>query len=130
MGVNRTSLSAGVIIGKILAEDPEISSKVTKVFPVGVNEATLPYVIYRCCKAEVMPVKSPGAPDNTNIEVMCLAESYGESVELAEAVRAALDFRKGEHNGLKMRKCSFVDREETYDSNAFIQALLFSVQIY
>lgn len=129
MAGNKTSISAGLIIGKILSEDVTVSSMATKVFPVVVDEAKLPYVVYRCAKTEVMPIKGLGAPDEAMIEVLCMAEDYGGSVELAEAVRNALDFRAAEIPGLRMRKSSFAGREELYENDAYIQALLFRVQI-
>ncbi|MDE6772069.1 MAG: DUF3168 domain-containing protein [Muribaculaceae bacterium] len=129
MAGNRTSISAGIIVGKLLAEDPDVSSMVTTVFPVAVAKAKLPYVGYRCRETEVTAVKAPGAPDTVLMEVPCFAAQYMESVRLAEAVRAALDFRQAETEGIRMRKCMFAGREEIYEHEAYVQVLLFRVDI-
>ena len=70
----------------------------------------------------------PGA-DTVTMEVFCYAAQYADSVELAEAVRAALDYSKGERAGLTMRSCTLVDSEELYEDDAFVQQLLFAVKI-
>ena len=79
---------------------------------------------------EQNPTKAgyPGA-DTVTIEVICYTEKYGEGVELAEAVRAALDGKQGEKDGLVMRSCVLTDSEEGYDSDAYAQQLVFNVKI-
>ena len=57
------------------------------------------------------------------------AATYQESVELAEAVRAALDYAQGEKDGLVMRSCILADGEELYEDDAYVQSLTFKVQI-
>lgn len=88
MAVPKTSLSAGAIIRAVLLEDPEVSARTNKVFPVATDSAELPYILYRRSSLAARPQKSgqPGA-DEIQIEVICFTERYGEGVELAEAVR-------------------------------------------
>ena len=43
----KTSISAGLIIGDILANDPAVKAIATEVFPVVTDEAALPYVSFR-----------------------------------------------------------------------------------
>lgn len=129
MAGNKTSISSGIIVGKILMEDPEVSSMVTKVFPVVVDEATLPYVAYRCVATEVTDTKCSGSPDTAVIEVGCFAATYGESVRLAESVRAALDMKTAEADGIRMRKSQFSGRKEGSEGDAYVQNLVFRVDI-
>ena len=63
------------------------------------------------------------------IEVICYTEKYSEGVELAEAVRAALDGKQSEKDGLVMRSCVLTDSEEGYDSDAYAQQLVFNIKI-
>ena len=104
MAVPKTSLSAGAIIRAVLLEDAEVSSRVNKIFPVAADEATLPYIVYRRSELVSNPQKSgqPGA-DEIEMEILCFAARYGEGIELAEAVRAALDMISAEHNGQRIR---------------------------
>lgn len=126
----QTSLNAGVIIRDILINDADVSRIATKVFPVVTDKATLPYVAYRRSRLEHNPTKAknPGA-DTVQIDINCYAATYQESVELAEAVRAALDYAQGEKDGLVMRSCILTDGEELYEDDAYVQSLTFKVQI-
>lgn len=130
MAVPKTSLSAGAIIRAVLLEDAEVTARTNKVFPVATDSAELPYILYRRTSLSANPQKSgqPGA-DEIQIEVICFTERYGEGVELAEAVRAALDQVSAEHGGMHMRSCYLIDSEEAYQDDAFVQQLVFSVKI-
>lgn len=67
--------------------------------------------------------------ESAEIEVACYAASYSDSVELAEAVRAALDRRQAEAEGLHMRCCTLIDSSEDYYDDAYIQTLVFDVKV-
>ena len=126
----KTSLSAGAIIRDILVHDADVMAIAKKVFPVVTDKAELPYVAYRRSRLEhnTTKAKNPGA-DTVQIDINCYAATYQESVELAEAVRAALDYSQGEKDGLVMRSCTLADGEEIYENDAFVQCLTFRVQI-
>lgn len=130
MAVPKTSLSAGAIIRAVLLEDAEVAARTNKIFPVATDCAELPYILYRRTSLSPNPQKSgqPGA-DEIQVEVICFTERYGEGVELAEAVRAALDQVDAKHNGLRMRSCYLLDSEEAYQDDAFVQQLVFSAKM-
>ena len=130
MAVPKTSLSAGAIIRAVLLEDAEVAARTNKIFPVATDCAELPYILYRRTSLSPNPQKSgqPGA-DEIQVEVISFTERYGEGVELAEAVRAALDQVDAEHNGLRMRSCYLLDSEEAYQDDAFVQQLVFSAKM-
>lgn len=130
MAANKTSLSAGSIIRDMLLKDAEVKKRTNKVFPVATDTAILPYILYRRASLEQNPTKAGylGA-DTVAIEVVCYTEKYADGVELAEAVRAALDGKQGEKDGLAMRSCILTDSEEGYDSDAYAQQLVFNVKI-
>lgn len=126
----KTSLSAGAIIRNMLLSDEEVKAKTNKVFPVATDTAQLPYILYRRAALSHNPTKSgmPGA-DTVTMEVVCYTAQYAEGVELAEAARAALDYRQGELDGIRMRSCILVDSEEGYEDDAYVQQLVFQVKI-
>lgn len=128
MAVNKTSLSAGEIIRAVLTSDETVMGIVTKVFPVATDEARLPYVMYRRANIEQVPSKGLGA-DTVGIEVTCYTEQYTQGVELAEAVRAALDGKQAEIDGLRMRSCVLTDSEEAWEDDAYVQQLVFTIKI-
>lgn len=129
MAVNKSSLSAGEIIRAVLVEDPEVAARTTKVYPVVADEAKLPYVVYRRIQLEQDATKGRRGADTIGIEVLCYTEQYTPGVELAEAVRDALDGKQAEVDGLVMRSCHLSDSEEGWQDDAYVQQLVFTVKM-
>ena len=130
MAVPKTSLSVGAIIRAVLLENADVASRTNKIFPVVTDSAELPYILYRRAGLESNPQKSgqPGT-DYVELEILCFAKRYSESVELAEAVRAALDYVSATHDDMRMRSCYLIGGEESYQADAYVQQLVFSVKI-
>lgn len=122
-------MSAGLVIHQVLTSDSEVMARASKVFPLNTDSAVLPYVSYRRTSMEAIAVKNKPCSDTTAVEVLCFAKSYGESVDLAEAVRAALDGCRASASGLEMRVCTLADSTEMWEDDAFIQQLIFNVKI-
>ena len=129
MAVNKSSLSAGEIIRAVLVEDPEVAARTTKVYPVVADEAKLPYIVYRRTQLEQDATKGRRGADTVGIEVICYTEQYTPGVELAEAVRDALDGKQSTVDGLVMRSCHLTDSEEGWQDDAFMQQLVFTVKM-
>lgn len=129
MGVSKSSLSAGEIIRDILVNNAEVSARAKKVFPVVEDSAELPYIVYRRTQLEQEPAKGRRGADTVGIEILCYTQHYTEGVELAEAVRDALDGAQGEKDGLVMRSCYLADSEEAWQDDAYVQQLVFNVKI-
>jgi hypothetical protein len=129
MAVSKSSLSAGEIIRAVLTSDPEVTARAKKVYPVVEDTAELPYVVYRRTQLEQGQVKGRRGNDNVTIEVLCYTKGYTEGVELAEAVRDALDNKTAESDGLVMRSCYLTDSEEAWQDDAYLQVLVFNVKM-
>lgn len=130
MALKKTSLSAGAVIRDLLLANKEVKRRTNNIFPVVIDKAQLPYILYRRAALLHNPNKAgaPGA-DTVTIEVVCYTAQYAAGVELAEAVRAALDYAHGEREGVIMRGCTLVDSEEGYEDDAYVQQLVFQVKI-
>ena len=129
MAVSKSSLSAGEIIRAVLTSDPEVTARAKKVYPVVEDTAELPYVVYRRTQLEQGQVKGRRGNDNVTIEVLCYTKGYTEGVELAEAVRDALDNKTAESDGLVMRSCYLTGSEEAWQDDAYLQVLVFNVKM-
>lgn len=129
MAVNKTSLSVGEIIYDVLTNDAEVMARTNKVFPVVTDKATLPYVAYRRSRLEHNPVKGTQGADTVQIDVLCFAAKYGDGVQLAEAVRQALDGKQATKDTLIMRSCMIAGGEEYYENDAYIQELNFIIKV-
>ena len=133
MAVNKTSLSAGVLIRELLLDSAEVTARTNKVYPVATDKAELPYILYRRASMEQNPQKTgnPGA-DTVQMEVICFAADYDDCLELAEAVRGALDNKRDmqtDDETLTMRSCLLVDSEEAWQGDAYVQQLIFNVKV-
>jgi len=130
MAVNKTSLSAGSIIRSILLDDSAVNSITKNIFPVVTDKAILPYILYRRMSLlhNATKANQPGA-DTIQLEVICYTEKYIDGINLAEAVRSALDYSQGELDGLTMRSCILSGSEEAWQDDAYAQQLVFDIKI-
>lgn len=126
--VKKTALSAGIIIRDILANSESVGTD--KIYPVVSDNATTPYIVYRRISAQNVPTRAANGADAITVEILCMDSDYSGSVELAEAVRAALEYAKLEKEDLVMRGCTLEDSEELWQDDTFIQRLIFRVRIY
>ncbi len=124
-----TSLSAGIVINDILSNDEAVMAIANDVFPIVADEAKLPYIAYRRGNYEQDPVKTGYGADTIQVEVNCYADTYANSIELAEAVRAALDGKQKTVDGVAMRSCYMSSSSEDWENDAFVQSLVFTIKI-
>lgn len=128
---HKTSISAGLLIFALLSEDPDVSRMASRIFPVAINaeDVPLPFVVFRALKSEDTQTKPSRGYDTCMMAVDCAGGTYEEAVELAEHVRAALEDKECERGGLSLGLCFMSDREEFYDSDAFIERLIFTITV-
>lgn len=133
MGVSKTILSAGELIKKALTTNDRVQSLTARIVPVVATDgATTRYVVYRRTSLEQNPVKAKDGSYTGVFEVSCYAEKYDDSVELAEAVKNALDGKKiesDETDGINARSVTLSDAYEDYEADAFVQVLTFKIKI-
>lgn len=125
----KTALSTGELVYGILSEDAAVMAIATDVFPVmSPTEAALPFVVY--ARTELTAVPDTRAVAHTiKMGIMCLAADYDTSVALAEAVTAALDHRRLKTPDLDMRSATLTGAVETFEGDAYIQELEFTLKI-
>lgn len=127
--MSKSSISVGEVVRHVLMEDIQVSSRVRKIFPVVVDNATLPYIVYRRSGMKQDPTKQVRGADTVVMQIVCYTEDYQSGVELAESVRDALDGKWAEHGGLRMRSCTLSDCQESWVDNAYVQNLIFTINL-
>ena len=119
-----TSLSIGSAIRETLVQHG-VDKRVSKIFPLVVDDAKLPYILYRRSGFKQNATKTPvKTPDVVEVEVACFAATYSESVEIAELVRKVLDYGKA----AAYRGCFLIDASEHFVDGSFVQNLRFEVR--
>ena len=83
----------------------------------------------RCGLEQHTEIVGLSESDRIEMELICCTADYGEGIELAEAVRNALDHITATHDGQRMRSCTLIGAEEDYQDDAFIQKLIFDIKI-
>ena len=129
--LTKTSISAGLLVYRLLSEDAAVSAMATRIFPVAITaeNVTLPFVVFRAVTADPTGGKPGRGFDTCQIAVDCAAGGYAEAVGLAEAVRAALEDRECTRDGISIGISMMTDREEFYDSDAFVERLIFTITV-
>lgn len=99
------------------------------VYPLVADEGTtFPFMIYRRSSGYSISTKDGIYSSVANIDVMIAAQSYEESIELADKVLLQLESTRGNVAGFDIWGIRMVDSNETYIENSFIQELKFSVE--
>lgn len=129
-----TSLSAGLLVNDILSHDAGVGAVSSDVFPVvSEPDAVLPYICYRQSALQNVAAKGSIGADAVTVEVLCYANTYAQTVAMAEAVRTALDNVQATYedaNGtLVARSIQLIDSEEGWSDDAYIKSLTFIIRI-
>ena len=111
-----------MIVGKaiyyLLTNATDVTDIVnTRVYPeVAQQDAALPYIVYNVTNNEPTDTKpEPSKLDTAQVEVNIYSDSYTEAIDLAVAVRAALDRVKGTYNGVNVQSIQYLNEIIDFD---------------
>lgn len=88
-----------------------------------------PAISYRRVGMETDYTKPAAARSTAIVEIWIFAPSYPESVDLAEAVRAAIEARSGIVRGIRLIRSSLANAVEDFAGDKYIQILTFNLTI-
>ncbi len=112
-------------------ENEDVRAITERVFPVVTDTAKLPYIFYRVSSFEHDATKDREGADIIGVEVVCCTETYAECVNLAEAVRGALDYQAYESSDgtLRLRSCNLSGYDQTWEDDAHVGTLNFTLRV-
>lgn len=120
----KTALSTGLILMEML------KGVGVRAFPVvGKTGEELPYICYRRTSVDPTLAKGAGSADKATVTLNCWAATYQESMEIAEAVREALDRQECDCRDLQARAITMIDASEDWEGDAYCQILVFRVSV-
>ncbi len=94
----------------------------TRIYPLIPKGATLPYVIYSRSSVKRYPVSSGSTGlVTTVVRLVSFADHYGAAVEVAEALRDALDGKTGTVGDQSFEPCQLVAESDNIDPVEFAQ---------
>lgn len=118
-------------IYQVLSADSVLASMVgTKIFPLlAKNEVEAPFIIIQRDTVNPDYDKSEMTNADTDATVFVAANSYTESLAIAERVVAVLDKKTAHYAGFDVDDATLTGASEHATDNGFIQQLMFNFQI-
>ncbi len=126
-----TGLSISMHINALLKDDTALTELIgDRMYPiVTVHETTFPFVVYERTAVGSEYTKDGRTEDSVSCAVYILAETYEESVRIAELARKALEGKAADYDGFSVTDAEFSGATEAYDSDTFIQRLDFQFTV-
>lgn len=98
----------------------------TRIFPLGSKkEVAYPFIVYERDSVAPNYDKEQRSYTNTTVTVYCVAETYDQSINLAEAVVAALECNDAAYDGYTVQGGQVTSAAEGYVEGAFVQQITF-----
>lgn len=116
--------------GLLEADDAVVGYVGDKIYPVYLTkDEVCPFILYR--RESVTPNYTKdrhSTGDDVIVEVSVLAENYGESIEIADAVRVALEKRKYKSDQITVSNIDMIQAQEDYVDGVYVQVLNFRLK--
>lgn len=122
-------LSISKHIHAVLSGSAEIVAAIgaNKVFPIATKtEVNFPFIVYERDSVTPRYDKSGQSTTDTSVSVYVLAESYTQSLDIAEMVVKALERVEAEYADFKVIGATMQSASESYTANTFVQQITFN----
>ena len=121
-----SSLSLGKALTTILNNVAE-----SKIFPIVANpDTTYPFIVYK--RTGLIPANTKDRynyRELATVEIIVAANSYSNSLEIAEQVKTELEHVRGTFNNIQFGEVVMISATEDYLDDAYIQKLTFQIEI-
>lgn len=120
------TLKVGAALLTLLNASTELVAKVgNRIYPVIADDTQMPFVIYARVGLTPAHSKDGSSKDSVFMTVRVVGE-YGDSIDIAELVIAAVKGRRGIYAGVNIDTVRLSDAEEGWDDNSgYVQDLTF-----
>lgn len=114
-------------IYKTLTENADVLKAVgRKIYPIATkSEVKFPFIVYERENITSQYNKNAGVSAFVDVSVYVLAETYGESEDIAEMVIKALDRKGGDYDGFEVVTATLTNVPESYIGNTYVQQVQF-----
>lgn len=98
-----------------------------KIYPIATkNEVPFPFIVYERDSVTPRYDKSGASVTDSVVNVYILAESYTESIDIAEMVINALERKEAVYDSFQVIGAVMQGASESYTANTFVQQITFS----
>ena len=127
-------MNVGKALFEILSTDAGITAICsTRVYPeIADQDAALPFIVYKVSDINPSGTKSGSSSlDTARVDVYCVADEYGDAMDLSDAARTALDRVGGTYNSVAIQSIDFdtADVEYDQDQRAYIAESTYNVRV-
>ena len=122
-------LSISKHIHAALSASSEIKKAIgiNKIFPIATkNEVEFPFIVYERDNVSPRYDKSGQSVTESSVNVYVLAESYTQSLDIAEMVIKALERKDASYKDFEVIGATMLGASESYTANTFVQQISFS----
>ena len=126
-----TTIQIGKVINALLSADSGLSEMIgNRVFPIVSKEGTqYPFVVYRRNSVTPTYCKDGLASETASVDIVIASNTYTNSIEVADLVRAAIDKRACVFQGTTVSNIEMTTAEEDFVDDTYIQTLNFNFTI-
>ena len=124
-------LQTGKAINALLSANEEVTRMVgDRIYPlVSKVDSKFPFIVYQRMSCVPTYTKDGLISEEQNYSITVLADTYSDSVELADAVRDALELEQGTFAGQHIRNIKLTSVNESWVSDTFVQELNFIIEL-
>lgn len=125
------SISIGKHLNSRLSASEAIKNLVgDRIYAISTKTSTsFPFVIFKRSGLTPNATKDRhGAGDNVIVDIVVASDNYASSVEVAEAIRASLDNKRGKYEAFDVIDSRLISTDEDFIEDTFIQRLTFSFE--
>jgi len=125
------SLKINQAIYSILSSSTGVTSLVNSnnMFPIAADDDVKnPFIVYERKSINTVYTKDGVSYDDVLLEVTCVSDDYNESLNIAQAVRNALELKSGTYGAVEIYQCRFKNAPENYGVDNYIQILHFEIK--
>lgn len=126
-----TTIQIGKVINALLNADRGLSEMIgNRVFPLVSKEGTqYPFVVYRRNSVTPTYCKDGLASETASVDIVIASNTYTNSIEVADRVRAAIDKRACVFQDTTVSNIEMTTAEEDFVDDTYIQTLNFNFTI-
>lgn len=126
-----TTIQIGKVINALLNADRGLSEMIgSRVFPIVSKEGTqYPFVVYRRNSVTPTYCKDGLASETASVDIVIASNTYTNSIEVADRVRAAIDKRACVFQDTTVSNIEMTTAEEDFVDDTYIQTLNFNFTI-
>ena len=100
---------------------------VNKIFPIATkNDVDFPFIVYERDNVTPRYDKSGQSVTESSVNVYVLAESYTQSLDIAEMVINALERKDATYKDFEVIGATMLGASESYTANTFVQQISFN----